>query len=226
MPNIIYTYVFKISSSFEVLSGWAMLIAVLQNKYTFFLCLFIFVLIFCFKLNVVWTRVHIRTDMGIQGKGIKMMFGKQRRNFCSLQAFFFLTVEINRVTLGYYKQVSFNACCIPYHVLNCVMVKIHDQGPEQLQEKLSDKTETEEPSPHSYALFLAVYGWNIIMWGFRNCTHAKQLDLVSYCELGSYISDLSKLRELWDIFQENIMKVSNINKYNKTHSLITSWAVM
>lgn len=48
--------------------------------------------------------------MGIQGKGIKMMFGKQRRNFCSLQAFFFFfdcgNVEINRVTLGYYKQVS------------------------------------------------------------------------------------------------------------------------
>lgn len=159
-------------------------------------------------------------------KELKWCLGSSAGISVAFRLFFFLTVEINRVTLEYYKQVSFNACCIPYQVLNCIMVKIPDQGPEQLQEKQSDKTETEEPSPHSYALFLAVYGWNIIMWGFRNCTHAKQLDLVSYCELGSYISDLSKLRELWDIFQENIMKVSNINKYNKTHSLITSWAVM
>lgn len=79
--------------------------------------------------------------MGIEGNGFKMLFGKQQRNFCSFRACF-LTVGImgiNRVSHCWVLRTGkcFNACCILCHI----MVKIHDQGPQYLQEKQYDKKE-------------------------------------------------------------------------------------
>lgn len=97
-------------------------------------CQFTSALVPSLKPNVVLTGL----GKDVKGNGFKMLFGKWHRNSCSFGAIFYLGINSESL-LGTGK--CFNVGCNLCPFLNWITVRIHDQGPEELQDKQYHKTE-------------------------------------------------------------------------------------